>query len=119
MDKAKKGRTTIVIAHRLSTVRHSDKIVAVREGRVEEEGTHDELMSLEGLYHSLVTTQMAGKEEELEDKVERVTEEEVVMVTSDALENLNLEDAEMPSLMSIGSFSETFEIGRASCRERV
>ena len=36
MDKAKKGRTTIVIAHRLSTVRHSDKIVAVREGRVEE-----------------------------------------------------------------------------------
>ena len=36
LDKAKKGRTTIVIAHRLSTVRHSDKIVAVREGRVEE-----------------------------------------------------------------------------------
>ena len=47
LDKAKKGRTTIVIAHRLSTVRHSDKIVAVREGRVEE-------VSIAALVESLV-----------------------------------------------------------------
>ena len=84
-----------------------------------QEGTHDELMLQEGLYHSLVTTQMAGKEEEAEDKVERVTEEEVVMVTSDALENLNLEDAEMPSLMSIGSFSETFGRKKSAVERRI
>ena len=84
-----------------------------------QEGTHDELMSREGLYHSLVMTQMAGEEEEVEDKVERVMEEEVVMVTSDALENLNLEDTEMPSLMSIGSFSETFGRKKSAVERRI
>ena len=84
-----------------------------------QEGTHDELMSREGLYYSLVMTQMAGEEEEVEDKVERVMEEEVVMVTSDALENLNLEDTEMPSLMSIGSFSETFGRKKSAVERRI
>ena len=78
-------------------------------------------MAREGLYHSLVTTQMAGKEEEkeVEGKMERVAEEEVVMVTSDALENLNLEDSEMPSLISIGSFSETFGRKKSAVERRI
>ena len=44
------GRTTLVIAHRLSTVRGVDRILVIDEGKVVEEGSHDELMRLEGVY---------------------------------------------------------------------
>merc|ERR1719150_3679409 len=64
LDKAKTGRTTIIVAHRLSTVRNSDKIVAINNGVVEEEGTHDQLMEKKGLYHSLVTAQMNSSMED-------------------------------------------------------
>ena len=47
------GRTTIVIAHRLSTVRRSDRIVVLRDGQVQEEGTHDELILRRGQYWKL------------------------------------------------------------------
>jgi ATP-binding cassette subfamily B protein len=53
------GRTSIVIAHRLSTVREADKIVVVSNGRVVEEGTHEELLGSGGLYAELYTTQFA------------------------------------------------------------
>jgi len=53
-------RTTLVIAHRLSTIRGADKICVLKEGRVVEEGTHDELLSNpEGLYFNLVLAQSA------------------------------------------------------------
>ncbi|XP_067932472.1 ATP-dependent translocase ABCB1-like [Watersipora subatra] len=64
LDKASKGRTTIVIAHRLSTVRGADKIFAFRNGRVHEQGTHAELMSMEGIYYSLVMRQVEREKEE-------------------------------------------------------
>ena len=57
------GRTTLVIAHRLSTVRGADLILALDQGKVAEAGTHAELMEKSGLYHSLVVRQLAGKEE--------------------------------------------------------
>ena len=57
LDKASKGRTTIIIAHRLSTIRNAHKIIAIRGGQVMEEGTHDELLKLKGLYYDLVNAQ--------------------------------------------------------------
>ncbi|KAH9101252.1 hypothetical protein LEN26_015804 [Aphanomyces euteiches] len=58
LDKllAAKGRTTIVIAHRLSTIRNADKICVVSGGRITEQGTHDELLRLNGIYTHLVQT---------------------------------------------------------------
>ncbi|HPE29076.1 MAG TPA: ABC transporter ATP-binding protein [Candidatus Mcinerneyibacteriales bacterium] len=50
-----KNRTTIIIAHRLSTVRHVDKIVVLNKGRLVEEGTHESLLQKEGFYHKLYT----------------------------------------------------------------
>jgi ATP-binding cassette subfamily B protein len=51
------GRTTIVIAHRLSTVRHADRIVVLTEDGVAEQGTHDALMAARGAYFALCKTQ--------------------------------------------------------------
>ncbi|MDE6529787.1 MAG: ABC transporter ATP-binding protein/permease, partial [Lachnospiraceae bacterium] len=55
MDRLMKGRTTFVIAHRLSTVRNSDCIMVLEQGRVIERGTHDELIEAQGKYYSLYT----------------------------------------------------------------
>ena len=54
---AERGITSIVIAHRLSTIRDSDCILVMDNGRVVQQGTHDELYASEGLYRTLVTTE--------------------------------------------------------------
>ncbi len=57
-----KGRTTFVIAHRLSTISHADRIVVLADGRIVEEGKHDELLIRRGEYHKLYTMQFARGE---------------------------------------------------------
>ena len=51
------GRTSFIVAHRLSTIRSADSILVIRDGRITEAGTHDELLALGGYYHSLYTHQ--------------------------------------------------------------
>ena len=58
-----RGRTTIVIAHRLSTVVHADRIVVLEAGRVAEQGTHAELLRQGGLYAEMWTRQAQEREE--------------------------------------------------------
>ena len=59
MDKLMKGRTTFVIAHRLSTVRNSDCIMVLENGRIIERGTHDQLITEHGKYYQLYTGNLA------------------------------------------------------------
>lgn len=61
LERLMKNRTALVIAHRLSTIKHADHIVVLQQGCVVEEGTHDELLVLSGLYSHLYSVQFAGK----------------------------------------------------------
>uniref|UniRef100_A0A8C0YSY8 ATP-binding cassette sub-family B member 5 n=1 Tax=Cyprinus carpio carpio TaxID=630221 RepID=A0A8C0YSY8_CYPCA len=58
LDKAREGRTCIIVAHRLSTIQNADLIAVVQNGVVVEQGTHQQLLSKQGAYYTLVTSQM-------------------------------------------------------------
>jgi subfamily B ATP-binding cassette protein MsbA len=61
MNDAMSGRTSVVIAHRLSTIRESNRILVISEGRIAEEGSHEELLSLRGHYYNLHSIQAGSK----------------------------------------------------------
>ncbi|KAL4617085.1 multidrug resistance protein 1-like, partial [Arapaima gigas] len=65
LDKAREGRTCIIVAHRLSTIQNADRIVVFKDGVVVEQGTHQQLLAKQGVYHSLVTTQMGHAREQV------------------------------------------------------
>ena len=58
MERLMAGRTTIVVAHRLSTIQHADKIMVMHKGRLREEGTHQELLQQNGIYKKLYDLQL-------------------------------------------------------------
>ena len=66
LEELARGRTTIIIAHRLSTIKHADEIATVEHGRVVERGTHEELLSLGGVYAELYNSQF--EEDGVEDE---------------------------------------------------
>jgi ABC-type multidrug transport system fused ATPase/permease subunit len=63
MESVMKGRTTFVIAHRLSTVHRADQILVLDDGKIVERGTHFELLALGGLYHRIHELQLRPQEE--------------------------------------------------------
>src|SRR5262249_26146155 len=62
LDRLSKGRTCLIIAHRLSTVRRADRILVLENGRLAGEGTHGQLMSQSGLYSRLARLQLLDDE---------------------------------------------------------
>lgn len=65
MDSLMKGRTVLVIAHRLSTVQSADTVAVVSDGEIVESGTHEELLSRNGVYTALVRRQLQGPKTEI------------------------------------------------------
>ncbi|XP_078283932.1 ATP-dependent translocase ABCB1-like [Rhinoraja longicauda] len=76
LDKVRKGCTTIVIAHRLSTVQNADIIAGLADGVIAELGTHEQLMETKGIYYNLVTTQTFKRENEDQVRNDAKTEAE-------------------------------------------
>jgi subfamily B ATP-binding cassette protein MsbA len=64
MERLLEGRTTLIIAHRLSTVRRADRLIVLDRGRIVEEGSHNELLDHRGLYARLYSKQC--REDEIE-----------------------------------------------------
>lgn len=65
LDRLMRDRTTIVIAHRLTTIQNADKIVVIEKGRVIEQGKHAELLAHEGMYYRLYTRRFEGEVEQV------------------------------------------------------
>lgn len=85
LDKVRLGRTTLIVAHRLSTIRNADVIAGFQNGEIVELGTHEELMKRKGVYHTLVTMQMFKSS----DKEEQSKEEMAIDEMSPAVSSLN------------------------------
>ena len=63
LDELCVGRTTLVVAHRLSTIKNADEIAVVDDGKIIEQGSHEELMKKEGVYSHLYSLQFRDQEE--------------------------------------------------------
>lgn len=82
LEQAAEGRTTIAIAHRLSTIKDADNIVVMSQGKIIEQGTHNELLRMQGAYYSLVTAQAIATVDADSDS-ESVEEDEVDAIKKD------------------------------------
>uniref|UniRef100_A0A914Y1T8 ABC-type xenobiotic transporter n=1 Tax=Panagrolaimus superbus TaxID=310955 RepID=A0A914Y1T8_9BILA len=114
IDRASQARTSITIAHRLSTIKNADKIIVIEKGAVVEEGTHDKLVKLDGVYANLVAGQTitrinksATAQDDLYKPIERLKEDSRHFVIS----NTKLVEAS-----SAVSQSDILQYGRAEIK---
>lgn len=63
LNRVSAGRTTIIIAHRLSTIIHADEILVLKDGEIVERGKHEELISHDGIYHTMWQAQLENNQE--------------------------------------------------------
>ena len=70
LQELAKGRTCLIVAHRLSTIKNADEIAVVSKGKIMEKGTHDELMKLNGIYSDLYRLQFKNSDEEFTAKID-------------------------------------------------
>jgi ABC-type multidrug transport system fused ATPase/permease subunit len=99
LEETKQDRTTVVIAHRLATVKKADEIIALGQGKVMERGTHEELYAKQGFYYNMLQTQEKNAEEDKEESVAQETE--TMAVDSKAVKRQSTEmkmedEVEMP-----------------------
>ncbi len=72
IDRAMRNRTVCVVAHRLSTVRNADRVVVLEKGVIVEQGNHDELCALNGVYKRLVLRQLITKDKNKEETSDEI-----------------------------------------------
>uniref|UniRef100_A0A7S4BWS6 ABC transporter domain-containing protein n=4 Tax=Chrysotila carterae TaxID=13221 RepID=A0A7S4BWS6_CHRCT len=82
IDRLMAERTTVVVAHRLSTVRGADCICVVSKGKIIERGRHEDLIAQDGLYKKLVQRQMAGKHSRSTDSIAACSDADVQSAAS-------------------------------------
>jgi ATP-binding cassette, subfamily B (MDR/TAP), member 1 len=95
LDEAAEDRTTIVIAHRLSTIRRAHNIIVMSNGAVCEQGTHDELLSLRGVYADMVRRQQVLHNGESVETREKAMESTVVTELRDTKDTSSKERYEI------------------------
>jgi ATP-binding cassette, subfamily B (MDR/TAP), member 1 len=117
LDQAAKGRTTIVIAHRLSTIKDADNIVVMEEGRIVEQGTHDELLERKAAYFNLVAAQRIGAKEEAKIENSVVVAEEVFRRGSSSAGSAALVDPEDEKL-ALGKTRSTKSISSRALADK-
>ena len=106
LDVAAQGRTTIVIAHRLSTIKTADSIVVMSQGRIVEQGSHDELLEKQGAYYNLVDAQRISAENErqnLDDTTGEETEAGLIKAASLQKSGTNAKLERMQTEKSVSS----------------
>lgn len=73
------GRTTIIVAHRLSTIIHADEILVLKEGEIIERGKHEELISHDTVYHAMWQAQLQNDQENNKNKTNSIHENDVII----------------------------------------
>lgn len=91
LDRASEGRTTIIVSHRLSAIRHADRVLFIEKGRIVEEGTHTELLELQGRYYDMVKMQDNTKKKSDRPKYRRQ------LSKRDLIDKVNTEKSESES----------------------
>jgi ABC-type multidrug transport system fused ATPase/permease subunit len=89
IEKAMHGRTVLIIAHRLSTVKKADVIAVLSGGRIVEKGSHQELLELDGLYKKLVNRQMESGQISMQQVFDEITRQESTASTTSNVNGIN------------------------------